>query len=78
MNLPEQVGCVELHDPVVEEPSPVQVNWFVPTIPNPDTQVKVQLLPWLLELVQLGTFPSVGWVRDGHVIAGKRDNIQYT
>ena len=59
-DLPVHVGASELHDPVVEVPSPVHSTAVVLDRPKPLVHVNVHELPWLLELEHVGEFPLSG------------------
>ena len=59
-DLPVHVGESELHDPVVEVPSPVHSTAVVLDRPKPLVHVNVHELPWLLEFEHVGEFPLLG------------------
>ena len=59
-DLPVHVGASELHDPVVEVPSPVHSTAVVLDRPKPLVHVNVHELPWLLELEHVGALPLAG------------------
>ena len=61
--------------PVVEEPSPPQVNAASPTNANPLLHSNVHTLSKLLLSVHTGSFPSVGLLTAGQVMAVWRENV---
>ena len=76
MNKPSHVGAVLSKEPVVEEPSPLQVDVVgcpSKAKPKPVLHEKVHTLPKLLLSVQDGSFPLAGVESSGQVIAAFKD-----
>ena len=70
------VGAVELHDPVVEVPSPEHVIAVELERPKLLKHVNSHELPWLLVSVHTGAFPLPGVVverEEGQVIAENKN-----
>ena len=72
---PWQVGSGLSKEPVVEVPSPPHVNVGEPTNANPSLHSNVHTLSKLLLSVQTGSFPSVGLLTAGQVMAVWRENV---
>ena len=76
MKKPSHVGAVLSKEPVVDEPSPLQVDVVgdpSTAKPKPVLHVKVHTLPKLLLSVQDGAFPLAEAERSGQVIAAFKD-----